>query len=67
MSLTTAFDLHIAGMTAEQCINIKYVSKYDIVVTFRGVTKGCRLSWLTNSFLVYEPECGGEGLWFLSQ
>ncbi len=23
-------------------------------------TKGCRLSWLTNSALVYEPKCGGE-------
>jgi hypothetical protein len=27
----------------------------------QGVTKGCRLSWLTNSVLVYEPKCGGEG------
>jgi hypothetical protein len=25
----------------------------------RGVTKRCRLSWLTNSALVYEPQCGG--------
>ncbi len=24
----------------------------------RGVTKRCRLSWLTNSALVYEPKCG---------
>jgi hypothetical protein len=23
------------------------------------VTKRCRLSWLTNSVLVYEPKCGG--------
>jgi hypothetical protein len=23
------------------------------------VTKRCRLSWLTNSALVYEPKCGG--------
>ncbi len=26
----------------------------------QGVTKRCRLSWLTNSTLVYEPKCGGE-------
>jgi hypothetical protein len=27
----------------------------------RGFTKRCRLSWLTNSSLVYEPKCGGGG------
>ncbi len=27
----------------------------------QGVTKRCRLSWQTNSALVYEHECGGEG------
>ncbi len=26
---------------------------------FQGFTKRCRLSWLTNSALVYEPKCGG--------
>jgi hypothetical protein len=26
-----------------------------------GVTKRCRLSWLTNSALVFEPKCGGRG------
>ncbi len=26
-----------------------------------GVTKRCRLSWLTNSALVYEPKCRGIG------
>jgi hypothetical protein len=26
-----------------------------------GVTKRCRLSWLTNSALVYESICGGRG------
>jgi len=25
------------------------------------VTKRCRLPWLTNSSLVYEPKCGGAG------
>jgi hypothetical protein len=35
----------------------------------RGVTKRCRLSWLTNSALVYEPKLGegGGGLRGLSQ
>ncbi len=27
----------------------------------QGVKKRCRLSWLTNSALVYEPKCGGGG------
>jgi hypothetical protein len=27
----------------------------------QGVTKTCRLSWLTNSALVYEPKCRGKG------
>jgi hypothetical protein len=27
----------------------------------QGVTKRCRLSWLTNSALVYEPICGMKG------
>jgi hypothetical protein len=31
------------------------------------VTKRCRLSWLTNSALVYEPKCGGGVLRGLSQ
>jgi hypothetical protein len=26
-----------------------------------GVTKRCRLFWLTNSTLVYDPKCGGGG------
>jgi hypothetical protein len=27
---------------------------------YQGVTKRCRLPWLTNSALVYEPKCGGR-------
>ncbi len=27
----------------------------------QGITKICRLSWLTNSALIYEPKCGGRG------
>jgi hypothetical protein len=29
--------------------------------TYLGVTKRCRLSWMTNSALVYEPKCVGRG------
>jgi hypothetical protein len=32
-----------------------------IKATSQGVTKRCRLSWLTNSALVFEPKCGGRG------
>jgi hypothetical protein len=28
---------------------------------YQGVTRRFRLSWLTNSALVYEPKCGGRG------
>ncbi len=31
------------------------------MLTPEGVTKRCRLSWLTNSALVHEPKCGGKG------
>jgi hypothetical protein len=31
------------------------------VTVEQGVSKRCRLSWLTNGALVYEPKCGGEG------
>jgi hypothetical protein len=27
----------------------------------QGVTKRCRLSWLTNTAIVYEPKCGERG------
>ncbi len=29
------------------------------VLSAQGVTKGCCLSWLNNSTLLYEPKCGG--------
>jgi hypothetical protein len=35
--------------------------KYAVLWSKKGVTKRCRLSWLTNSALVYEPKCGGRG------
>jgi len=36
----------------------KYKKKF-FVLSSQGVTKRCRLSWLTISALVYEPKCGG--------
>jgi hypothetical protein len=33
----------------------------------QGVTKRCRLSWLINSVLVYEPKCGGGREFAVSQ
>jgi hypothetical protein len=34
----------------------------DHLSTIQGVTRRCRLSWLTNSALVFEPKCGGGEL-----
>ncbi len=33
----------------------------QLLARYQGVTKRCRLSWLTNSALVYEPKMQGEG------
>ncbi len=33
----------------------------SLKISRQGVTKWCRLSWQTNSALVYEPKCGGGG------
>jgi hypothetical protein len=45
---------------------IHYIIIYEkqgrfIYSDIQGVTKRCRLSWLPNSALVYEPKCGGRG------
>jgi hypothetical protein len=32
-----------------------------VAALLSGVTKRCRLSWLTNGALLYEPKCGGGG------
>jgi hypothetical protein len=34
---------------------------YCIDHAAQWVIKKCRLPWLTNSALVYEPKCGGRG------
>jgi hypothetical protein len=33
---------------------------FPCISSQHGVTKRCRLTWLTNSALVYEPELGGR-------
>jgi hypothetical protein len=36
------------------------MAAFEKYKNIRGhVTKRCRLSWLTNGVLVYEPKCGG--------
>ncbi len=37
------------------------INKEKRCVSIRGVTQRCRLPWLTNNTLVYEPKCGGGG------
>ncbi len=39
----------------------------SLCLLHRGLKKRCRLSWLTNSALVYEPKCGGGELRGLSE
>ncbi len=39
---------------------VLYFRKGGILLGYiQGVTKRCRLSWLTNRGLVFEPKCGG--------
>ncbi len=35
------------------------IRSFFCLYCIQGVSKRCRLSWLTNSALVYEPKCGG--------
>jgi hypothetical protein len=37
------------------------LSLQGTVLISQGVTKRCRLSWLTNSAFVYQPKCEGRG------
>jgi hypothetical protein len=43
------------------CRQSKISNSAWAVAIARGVTKRCRLSWQTNSALVYEPKFGGRG------
>ncbi len=49
------------------CISSEMEGLSTTSCIYQGVTKRCRLSWLTNSAIVYEPKCGGRGLRGLSQ
>ncbi len=40
---------------------------YLLTYYLPGVTKRCLLSWLTNNALIYEPECGRQGVVARSQ
>jgi hypothetical protein len=44
-------------------LRLRYMSEVDQHYNFVDfdVTKRCRLSWLTNGALVYEPKCGERG------
>jgi hypothetical protein len=67
MSSSTEKYVQICGGTPEFCCAVVNIASFDsekfqVRVCFaQGVTKGCRLSWLTNSALVYEPKCRGGG------
>ncbi len=37
-----------------------YYCVLQVYTVHQRFTKRCRLSWLTNSALVYEPKCGGR-------
>ncbi len=50
---TCAYEMH-KFLGVNQSSNHKHLQQ--------GVTKRCRLSWLTNSALVREPKCGGWGV-----
>ncbi len=42
------------------CLPGLWATSSSVLWWTRGVTNRCRLPWLTNSALVYEPRCGGE-------
>ena len=50
---------HVASLSLDISKNVNIWSLHTV---FQGVTKRCRLSWLTNSALVYEPNAGGGGV-----
>ncbi len=58
----------MAHFMPEQLVDFStYKTQILCLTVAQGVTNRCRLSWLTNSAIVYEPKCGGGGLWGLSQ
>jgi hypothetical protein len=56
--------LIVAGCSYTQATPFPFTSLVIVVfhlIPARESKKRCRLSWLTNSALVYEPKCGGRG------
>jgi hypothetical protein len=41
-------------------LNVLWILLSTYIAQDHGFAKSCRLSWLTNSALVYEPKCGGS-------
>jgi hypothetical protein len=62
---------HLLGINTVYSCTVQYNTMYEYSISsytaYQGVTKRCRLSWLTNSALVYEPKCGGRGVVAWSQ
>jgi hypothetical protein len=53
LDLNSVFVSSVLAVTSEISLSfLKFVMAH-------GVTRRCRLSWLTNSVLVYKPKCGG--------
>ncbi len=55
--ITHLYNILMKYLTRHLLYNCRWRNR----ATQEGVTKRCRLSWLTNSVLVYEPKCGGRG------
>jgi hypothetical protein len=64
---TSSLPMHVAPSSAFHIPQILlpnlliplYTYQHTLSPYTQGVTKRCRLSWLTNSALVYEPKCRG--------
>jgi hypothetical protein len=63
--ITVKFVHSFPGCKEIETVSIRAYSILYYLFTFllaeQGVTKRCRLTWLTNSALVYDPKCGGGG------
>ena len=57
---TTNIGSQVLGQTFHNLAQTLQYLAHRYTLT-QGVTKRCRLTWLTNSALVYEPKCEGEG------
>jgi hypothetical protein len=59
--LALQFSYTNASTASSWILSENSLEKKTTVYCSQGVTTRCRLSWLTNSALVYEPKCGGRG------